>query len=90
MSRKITYFESGWVGYGCFKREKIVAEDKIVSETPDTITIKEDSSYGDEFDATYFKTIDRFIANERIWFEKNLREITERHEHTLKMAEALR
>jgi hypothetical protein len=88
MKRKITIFENS--GYGCLKREIEVDEDKIVSETPDIITIKETFCYGDELDVDYFKTADAFIARERIWLQEQLREITERHNHTIKMAEALR
>jgi hypothetical protein len=90
MSRRITIFEHALAGYGCFKREIEVADDKVVSETPDTIIVKEMFCYGDELDTTYFKTVDAFIANEKMWFRKNVEELTERHEHTLKLAEALK
>ena len=90
MSRKVTIFEHAPQGDGCVKREIEVTDKNLVSETPDTITVKEVFCYGDELDVTYVKTVERFIAEERLWSIKNIRELTERYEHTIKMAEALR
>lgn len=90
MNRKVIIFEHAPQGDGCVKREIEVTDKNFVSETPEIITVKETFCFGDELDVDYFKTIDAFIARERIWLQEQLTEITERHEHTIKMAEALR
>lgn len=85
MSRKITIYETSLQGYGCFKREIEVDASTVVSETLDEITLRI-PKHEDEGDLVYCKTIDRFIKSETEYFLRSLRELTERHQHTIAMA----
>ena len=92
--KEVVIYRTIDAGYGCIQEILKVDNKNFVSETETTITVKEEGTDAlgcvDFFDQTYHKTLDGFIKNENEQFVKNIAELRERHEHTLKMANELR
>lgn len=90
MKRKIKVYLHALQGYGCSEHTLEVDEASIVKETPTSITVREESEEFGFVDVEYFRDINAFIAAENKWFDGFIKEITERHALTLKLANDLK
>ena len=90
MKRLVIVYRNASQGYGCIQDKLEVTDENFVSETPTTITVKEQmlDQWECEYigEMTYFTDINAFIQSEDEWFAIHIKELTERHQHTLKMA----
>jgi hypothetical protein len=87
-----TIYRNSLQGYGCFKEEIEVVPENLVREDNISITImgREEGLYGEKREERYITDLDAFIKEENEWFKNHIEEITERHNHTLKMATDLK
>ena len=77
-------------GYGCLSKDLEITTENFVDENDDTIIVWESDldAWGgtQEIEVVYCKNLDIFIKRENERFARQMRELTERHQKTLRMA----
>ena len=88
--KTIKFYEYSLQGYGCFERTIEINEIDIISETPVSVSVKNDKVYYEDdvgSEILYITDINEFIRRERNWYKEFTEETLRRHELTLHMAE---